>query len=173
MHCPRNGTSPDTILRHSATSPDTIRRPNTTTLAAHTLAQDRATAVVAHTRRAAAADIHRTAAEGRHPTAAGVHRLTVAGAVIATHTQAPVPTTKAAARILSLEFGRRNTERATDNQPSLFLLFKDERIVYQTPLSLPVILNATAAAEASGGNRLNRKVAGTFPLNAAWVICFV
>jgi hypothetical protein len=44
---------------------------------------------------------------------------------------------------------------------------------YQTPLSLPVILNATAAAEASGGNRLSLNVAGTLPLKAACVICRV
>jgi hypothetical protein len=34
---------------------------------------------------------------------------------------------------------------------------------YQIPLSLPVNLKATAAAEASGGSRLSRSVAGTSP----------
>ena len=40
---------------------------------------------------------------------------------------------------------------------------------YHTPLSLPVILKATAAADASGGNRLRRNVAGTSPRNAVSV----
>jgi hypothetical protein len=99
------------------------------------------------------------------------HPPTVAEAATATHTQVPALIARAEPQgPVSLVDENR---RATDNQPSLFLLFKDERTVYQTPLSLPVILNATAAAEASGGSRLRRKVAGTLPLKAAWVICFV
>jgi len=41
--------------------------------------------------------------------------------------------------------------------------------LYQIPLSLPVILKTTAAAEASGGRRLKRKAAGTLPRMAASV----
>lgn len=40
---------------------------------------------------------------------------------------------------------------------------------HHTPLSLPVILKATAAAEARGGKRLRRSAAGTSPRNAVCV----
>jgi len=56
---------------------------------------------------------------------------------------------------------------------SFCILNEECRSAYQTPLSLPVILKATAAADASGGSRLRRNVAGTLPRNAAWVICCV
>ena len=49
-------------------------------------------------------------------------------------------------------------ERAVDANPPLFFF-----TFYQTPLSLPVILKATAAAEARGGSRLRRRAAGTLP----------
>src|SRR3954470_15480278 len=45
--------------------------------------------------------------------------------------------------------------------------------IYQTPLSLPVTLYATAAAVARYGSSASRNVAGTSPLNDAFVICVV
>lgn len=51
--------------------------------------------------------------------------------------------------------------------PLLLNLWREQ--AYHTPLSLPVILKATAAADASGGNRLSRNVAGTSPRNAVSV----
>ena len=149
-------------------NPATIRQRH----AVHTLdrVRDRAAAAaVAHTRAAAAVADHRTAAADRHPIAAvEVHRRMVAVAAIAIRNRLPAT---ASVRQVS----RRKAERATENQPSLTLRLRDETLTcgYQTPLSLPVILNATAAAEASGGSRLKRNVAGTLPLKAAWVICFV
>ena len=40
---------------------------------------------------------------------------------------------------------------------------------YQTPLSLPVILKATAAADARGGSKVRRNVAGKLPRKTDWV----
>lgn len=168
--------SPATIRLRRITSPDIIRLRRTTTRADLTqvMAQDRVAAVAAHTRVAAVAvDIH--------PTAAVDHRLAVAEAVlhrtvaegIANRTQVPVRTVSGGAEHCPLNLVDK-IERATVNQPSLFLLFRMKRtFFYQTPLSLPVILNATAAADASGGNKLSRNVAGTLPLKAACVICLV
>jgi hypothetical protein len=63
-------------------------------------------------------------------------------------------------------------ERATEEVPSpSFHPAPGHR--YHTPLSLPVILRATAAAEARGGRRLNRRVAGTFPRKAVCASCRV
>jgi hypothetical protein len=64
-------------------------------------------------------------------------------------------------------------EEKGDSQPRVALFYLPLTAVYHTPLSLPVILKATAAAEASGGSKLKRNVAGTFPRNAACVICCV
>jgi len=137
-------------------------------------AQDRTTvAVAAHTRAAAAVAV----AVDPHPMAAvEVHRHTVAGATANhTRTRAPDPiTAREAARALLVRFARRKqNERRTTNRRSFCAQACNCKQRYQTPLSLPVILNATAAAEASGGNKLKRNVAGTLPLKAAWVICFV
>ena len=105
--------SRDTIrLRHAATHADHIQ----------VRARVRAAAVADHTRAAAAAvAIHRTAVVDHHPMAAvEVHRRVVAEAAIATQNPAPAPTAK------WQQVWSTNTERATDNQPSLLLLFKDE-----------------------------------------------
>src|SRR5579864_2757404 len=104
--------SPDTIrLRHAATRADHIQ----------VRARDHTTVAV-HTRAAAAAvAIHRTAVVDHHPMAAvEVPRRVVAEAAIATRNPAPAPTAK------WQQVWSTNTERATDNQPSLLLLFKDE-----------------------------------------------
>jgi hypothetical protein len=168
----------DTIRRPSTMNLDTIRRRHAASLAAHTQDRERATAVAARTPAAGVVDTHRTAtadirptlAEDRHPTMAAVHHPMAAEAAIATHTQAPVHTT--AKRRPSLV----DENRKSDGQPTVAHFALKRATVdscYQTPLSLPVNLNATAAADASGGSRLRRNVAGTLPLNAAWVICFV
>ena len=97
--------------------------------------------------------------------------MVAAEAVATVNPRAPDPGAN-----FSFQLDSKGTNRKSDeNKPSLFSLFNDQICSwpYQTPLSLPVILNATAAADASGGSRLSRNVAGTFPLNAACVICCV
>lgn len=93
-------------------------------------------------------------------------------AVIVTRNHPPAPDVSSAKVSFPTGFLRMKAERATCNHASPFFFFAG-CLRYQTPLSLPVILKATAAAEASGGSRLSRNVAGTFPRNAAWVICWV
>jgi len=175
IHRPRNGTSRVIIRRLNTMSPDIIRLRHTVTRADHTRvpAQDRA---------AAAADTHRTAAVVAHirmaapevdhrPTVAVLHPIVVAEGM--NHTRVPVRTVSGGAEYCPLIGVDKN--RKSGGQPTVALsaFSRMERTVYQTPLSLPVILNATAAAEASGGSKLRRKVAGTLPLKAAWVICLV
>lgn len=176
MHRRRNETSRVTIHRLNTMSPAIIRLRLTMIRADHTRvqAQDRAAAVAVGTHRTAAAVAHirvvapegdlRLTAAVLHPIAAAVEGMT--------HTRVPVRTVSGGAEYCPLIGVDKEKERRTTNRRS-FCFSRMKRTLYQTPLSLPVILNATAAAEASGGSRLRRKVAGTFPLKAACVICLV
>ena len=133
----------------------------------------RAASLTVHLHRRALSRIsHMTAAADRdhHPTATVVrHRTVVVAAIVTRNHQ----TTDASGNLTPPLDGWVDTNRKSDGKPTVALsAFKDETDpFYQTPLSLPVILNATAAADASGGNKLSRNVAGTLPLKAACVIC--
>ena len=173
----QRGMSPDTIRRPSTMSLATIRLRRAVNLAAHTqvrlrIAQQRRRLILAQQQRRWIF----IAQQWRWIVIPWQRRRFIVTRWRRGHSEsnrAPAPTTARARHCLQIWSTK--TERATDNQPSLISAFKDETVnrCYQTPLSLPVILNATAAAEASGGNRLSRNVAGTLPLKAAWVICFV
>jgi hypothetical protein len=102
-----------------------------------------------------------------------LHRMVEAEEVVATAIRS-LPVAPGANSLLPTGF--EGTNRKSDGKQTVALSAVTDQIclmAYHTPLSLPVILNATAAAEASGGSRLSRNVAGTFPLNAACVICCV
>lgn len=128
MHRPRNGTSRVTIRRLNTMSPDIIRLRRTATRADHIQVQAQDLAA------AEAVDTHRTAAAGDRIRVVAPevdHRLTAAVlhpiAVVAegmNHTRVLVRTVSGGAEYCPL-IGV-DKKRAADNQPSLFLLFKDE-----------------------------------------------
>ena len=167
IHRPRNETSRVTIHRLNTMNPDITRLRLTMSRADHiqVQAQDRAAAVAGHIRVAAPEVDHRLTVAALHPIVVVAEGMN--------HTRVPVRTVSGGAEYCPLIGVDKEKERRTTNRRS-FCFSRMKRIFrYQTPLSLPVILNATAAAEASGGSKLRRKVAGTLPLKAACVICLV